>query len=197
MISKIIRYFFDKISLYVIRLKYPFVSKRSRIVKLKTIKCQKDNLKIGNDFFAGEGLYVSLSKYTKLVIGKAVMFGPEVMILGGNHKYSVTDSHLRYYSTEDEKSKGITIEDGAWVGARVTILSGSMISEGAIIGACSLVNKFVPPYTIAYGVPASNFKPRFKSIPELQNMLNNVNSSYQVSDILETYQNHGIKFKNE
>lgn len=38
---------------------------------------------IGDDFFAGPRLYISSP--SKVVIGNRVMFGPEVMIIGGDH----------------------------------------------------------------------------------------------------------------
>jgi acetyltransferase-like isoleucine patch superfamily enzyme len=48
----------------------------------------------------------------------------------------------------------IKIGRNARIGAFSTILPGVTIGEGAIIGAGSLVADDIPPYTIAYGVPA-------------------------------------------
>lgn len=48
----------------------------------------------------------------------------------------------------------ITIEDKVWIGFGVSILKGVTIGEGAVIGACSVVTKDVPPYTVAAGNPA-------------------------------------------
>ncbi|MCB0261480.1 MAG: acyltransferase, partial [Calditrichaeota bacterium] len=38
-------------------------------------------------------------------------------------------------------------------GANVVILPGCHIGEGAVIGAGSVVNRNIPPYAIAAGVP--------------------------------------------
>ena len=192
MVKRFYRFFVDNVTGIYLSLIFPGIDKGIRIVKYRLINSKRNNIYIGKDFFAGEGIYISLSCYTILTVGQAVMLGPEVMILGGNHKYSYRGSHLRYYRIEDESARNITIEDGVWVGARVTILSGAIISEGAIVGACSLVNKYIPPYSIAVGVPVKVIKPRFSSILELEEMLNNVESSYSVSEILSIYKEFGI-----
>lgn len=48
----------------------------------------------------------------------------------------------------------VTIGAGAVIGHRATILCGVRIGEGALVGACSLVTKDVPPCTVVMGVPA-------------------------------------------
>jgi acetyltransferase-like isoleucine patch superfamily enzyme len=48
----------------------------------------------------------------------------------------------------------IFIDDDAWLGYGVVVLSGVCIGEGAVIGAGSVVTRDVPPGAIAVGVPA-------------------------------------------
>lgn len=49
----------------------------------------------------------------------------------------------------------IIIEESVWIGANVVMLQGaSRVGRGAVIGACSLVNKPIPPYAVAVGIPA-------------------------------------------
>ena len=50
--------------------------------------------------------------------------------------------------------RGITIEDGAWIGNNVIILPGVTIGRKSIIGAGSVVTRSIPPYCIAAGSPA-------------------------------------------
>lgn len=58
-------------------------------------------------------------------------------------------------------SKGeISIEDGAWLGYGVIVLSGVRIGKGAVIGAGSVVTTDVPDQAVAAGVPARVLKMR-------------------------------------
>jgi virginiamycin A acetyltransferase len=57
--------------------------------------------------------------------------------------------------------KKSVIENDVWIGENVTILSGVHIGNGAVIGACSFVNKDIPDYAIAVGVPCKVIKYRF------------------------------------
>ncbi len=51
-------------------------------------------------------------------------------------------------------SKPIIVKSNAWIGFDATILKGVTIGEGAIVAACSVVTKDVPPYTVVAGNPA-------------------------------------------
>jgi len=54
--------------------------------------------------------------------------------------------------------KAIIIEDNVWLGDRVIVLGGSVIREGAIIQAGSVVIGEVPKCAIVGGHPATPFK---------------------------------------
>ena len=52
------------------------------------------------------------------------------------------------------EAKPIHIEPSVWIGFDACVLPGVTIGEGSIIGAKSVVNADIPPFTIAAGNPA-------------------------------------------
>jgi acetyltransferase-like isoleucine patch superfamily enzyme len=79
-------------------------------------------------------------------IGSMVFVGPGVNFL--NDRYPIRRR------AEDMVVKGAIIEDNVSIGGGCTIFPGITIGEGALIGGGSVVTKDVPPWTVAYGVPA-------------------------------------------
>ncbi|WP_352629335.1 CatB-related O-acetyltransferase [Mesorhizobium sp. M0496] len=77
-------------------------------------------------------------------------FGLQDQILG-------TKTSMEYLRTKGP----IVIGNDVWVGARATIMSGVTIGDGAVVAACSVVTKDVPPYAIVAGNPARVIKYRF------------------------------------
>lgn len=58
------------------------------------------------------------------------------------------------------------IGNDVWIGAHVCVKQGVCIGDGAVIGAGSVVTHDIPPYTIAYGIPAKVIRPRFENEKE-------------------------------
>jgi len=56
--------------------------------------------------------------------------------------------------TEPDASPDIVIGENVWIGARVTILPGARLGEGAIVGAATVVDFEVPPFAVVAGQPA-------------------------------------------
>jgi len=77
-------------------------------------------------------------------------------VLSGEHPYDCVSTYpfveKKYHDAVAAVCRGsIIICDDVWIGVRCTILSGVTIGQGAIIGANSIVNKDVPPYSIYAG----------------------------------------------
>lgn len=86
----------------------------------------------------------------------------DLLVVTGNHiptvgipQYSLAISHI------NDKETDVILEEDVWVGARVTLLAGTHIGRGAVIGANSLVNKEIPPYAVAVGSPAKIISAKF------------------------------------
>lgn len=55
----------------------------------------------------------------------------------------------------------IVIGNDVWIGYEAVVLAGVTIGDGAIVGARAVVTRDVPPYTIVGGVPAKPIRKRF------------------------------------
>lgn len=95
----------------------------------------------------------------RCVIADHVHFGPEVLILTQNHNYE--GDALPYDGSY--VLKDVVIGESAWIGARVTMLPGTKIGEGAIVQAGAVVHGEIPPCAIAGGNPAKVFAWRDKA----------------------------------
>lgn len=128
--------------------------------RLFRVAGQRINVEKGANFYTGweielgddSSLGINCMIPYDLKVGNDVMMGPEVVIVGENHKWARTDIPMRLQGYE--KFKPVRIEDDVWIGARAIILPGLTISKGAIIAAGAVVTKDVPPYAICAGNPA-------------------------------------------
>jgi maltose O-acetyltransferase len=87
-------------------------------------------------------------------IGKDVMMGPEVLIIGRNQNHRFDDLSLPMRLQGHMDAPPVVIEDDVWLGARVIILPGIKIGRGSVIGAGAIVTRDVPPFAICVGNPA-------------------------------------------
>jgi len=151
-----------------------------------------ESIVIGNNFFAAEGLYLSSTK--GILIGNNVTFGPEVMLIGGNHKTDIPGLLINQIHSGDKLDE-IIIQDDVWVGARAIILSGVTVGEGSIIGAGSIVTKNIPYYYICAGNPCKPIKPRFNNKADLSMHLDKVKAGLSLDHILQQYNELGLSIK--
>ncbi|NMB64845.1 MAG: acyltransferase [Spirochaetes bacterium] len=107
---------------------------------------------------------VNINPYTTIYGGKAdVIIGNNVLIASGtsivasNHNFDNSEIPIKEQGT---KSIGIKIGDDVWIGTGVRILDGVTIGKGAVIAAGAVVNKDIPEFAVAGGVPAKILKYR-------------------------------------
>jgi acetyltransferase-like isoleucine patch superfamily enzyme len=56
---------------------------------------------------------------------------------------------------------GVRVGSDVWIGLRTTVMSGVTIGHGAVVGACAVVTRDVPPYAVVVGNPARVVRRRF------------------------------------
>jgi len=115
----------------------PFVHQRARIqipwnLTLRDRACLGDR---SNIYSLGE-----------IEILEHATVAQEVYLCTGSHAFDRPELNL--------VTSKITVGEHCFIGARAFIMPGVEIGERAIIGACSVVTKSVPPQTIMAGNPA-------------------------------------------
>ena len=115
------------------------------------VRARDGVLTIGEGTDVGSGCILGTD--SRLELGKDVLLAAfTYLVAGGNHNFD--DPEIPVIQQGCTSRGGILVGDGAWLGARVTVLDGVKIGCDAIVGAHSLVTRDVPPQTIAYGCPA-------------------------------------------
>jgi len=104
-----------------------------------------------------------MKKNSGAAFGLTVVTGNHMSIPGMWFK-QVTNEVKDKYDTDHLEDFDIIVEEDVWIGSNVTLLKGSYISRGAIIGSGSVVRKHVPPYAVVIGNPAKIVG--FKFTPE-------------------------------
>jgi maltose O-acetyltransferase len=126
-------------------------------IKTETTNISSGCLIFGNNIIIGKGTFINyrcvFDNAAKITIGNNCDIAHEVMFCTATHEIG---NEIRRASTPIGRE--IIIEDGCWIGTRVTILPGVKIGRGCIIGAGSLVTKDCEPNGLYIGSPARRVK---------------------------------------
>lgn len=106
---------------------------------------------VGNNFVINSNSQIGASS-GKIVIGNDCAIAPNCVLRAANHTFNRIDIPIK----EQGHTYGeINIGNDVWIASNCVITSNTVIEDGAIIGAGSVVTKDVEKYTIVAGVPAS------------------------------------------
>lgn len=122
-----------------------------------------DHISLGNNVYIGDYNYF-LSSIANIIIKDHVVFGPNVSIITGNHRFDDSTKLIDEYNQTDKRPQDdmdVIFEGDNWIGMNVTILKGVHVKKGAIIGAGSVVTKDCDEYSIYVGNPARKIANRF------------------------------------
>jgi acetyltransferase-like isoleucine patch superfamily enzyme len=107
-------------------------------------------IRIGAGTFLNLGVMVAALELVE--IGDHCMFANGCFVTDADHRVDDPDRPITW---QGFRSKGPTrVGDNVWCGANVVITSGVTVGERCVIGANSVVNRDLPPYSIAAGAPA-------------------------------------------
>ena len=136
--------------------------------------------------YLGYGSYIGSYSNLSAHIGRFTSIASHVTTVIGRHAYqapyattspmffSLNPSHSQSgstFATEQmfeevkyavpEKHLDVEIGNDVWIGARVLIVGGVHIGDGAVVLAGAIVTKDVPPYAIVGGIPTRVIRYRY------------------------------------
>ena len=91
-----------------------------------------------------------------ITVREHAFFGHNVSVLTGTH--DVTKFGAERKEAHPIEGRDVVIGEGVWVASNATIIGPCTIREHAVVGACSLVQGDVEPYTVVAGVPAKEVR---------------------------------------
>jgi maltose O-acetyltransferase len=106
-----------------------------------------DKLKLGRNTMVNFGC--TFENGEPVVLGNDVCVGPEVFFCTSSH---IVGGPRR--RAGELFGDGITVGDGAWIGARCLLLPGAVVGDGCVLAAGSVARGKLEPHHLYAGVPA-------------------------------------------
>jgi putative colanic acid biosynthesis acetyltransferase WcaF len=113
------------------------------------------NLAMGDASTLGPG--VEVYNFAPIAIGDQTTISQYTYLCSASHDHTLPHLPLVMFP--------ITIGRGAWVCARAFVGPGTTIGDGAVIGACAVVTRDMPAWTVCAGNPCKALKPRILKDP--------------------------------
>jgi acetyltransferase-like isoleucine patch superfamily enzyme len=127
----------------------------------------RDQVKIGSDCVIGRNVYIGTGVligdnckiqnnaliYEPALIGDGVFIGPGAILTNDQYPRAVNPD-LTPKSASDWNSVGVSISEGASIGAGAICVAPIEIGRWALVAAGSVVTKDVPDFALVGGVPA-------------------------------------------
>lgn len=127
----------------------------------------RENAVVGRNCIVGRGAYIGTGVvmgdnckiqnhalvYEPARLGEGVFIGPAVVLTNDHNPRAVNpDGSIK--SADDWQPVGVTIEDGAAIGARAVCIAPVTIGAWATVAAGAVVTADVPAHALVAGVPA-------------------------------------------
>lgn len=125
------------------------------IGRMSRLSCYEGGeIKIEDGCYIGQSFTIMAGGNVK--IKKDTLIASYVAVIGENH--GMNPEMGVKYGKQPLIKQDVEIGENCWIGEKVVILPNVTIGDWCIIGACSVVNKSIPSYSIAVGNPAKVIK---------------------------------------
>lgn len=108
-----------------------------------------------------------MGENSRAAVGLMAFTGCHMSLIGKTFA-EVTDEVKDKLDIHRKYDPDMIVEDDVWIGTNVTLLKGTYIGRGAIIGGGSVVRNKIPPYAIVIGNPAKVINFRFNPIQAIE-----------------------------
>jgi maltose O-acetyltransferase len=142
---------FDRVRAAVYRMAGFDIGYRARFAGPITLWGSGDiygRLSIGEQSYLNSPAHIELNAPVR--IGARCGIGHHLVVITSNHRLGPAAARMGAL-----EPGAVTIGDGVWIGACVTILPGVSIGDGAFVAAGAVVTRDVPPNARVSGNPAS------------------------------------------
>jgi acetyltransferase-like isoleucine patch superfamily enzyme len=120
-----------------------------------TIRCHEGSLRFGDKVVLGRDNVINT--YLDIELGNSVLMADWVYVCDFDH---IMDDINTPIKDQGIAKSPVRIGADTWLAAKCTVLRGSIIGRGCVLGSHSVVKGYIPDYSIAVGAPAKVVKNR-------------------------------------
>jgi acetyltransferase-like isoleucine patch superfamily enzyme len=120
-----------------------------------TIRCHEGSLRIGDKVVLGRDNVINT--YLDIELGDSVLMADWCYVCDFDHKMDSLELPIK---DQGIVKSPVRIGPDTWVAAKVSVLRGTSVGRGCVLGAHAVVKGEIPDFSIAVGSPAKVVKNR-------------------------------------